>query len=234
MTPMAANLDPRIAEWPGGRIRVFARIKLPKKTGKKTPGGQDRSTFELVDHFVQEAEAKPFGAGFALLQPSAYEAAPGVWVYVEVRDGRLQAVSIESDENGPELTQSVLRSIGSLRKAVRHTVRNLAVRLAVDENGDVYGITATSPEEPLDPRSFEERTADVQVAVEQATGKPGRPRLPDHELELVAQVVREARSRREATDAAVAERFHITLGAAKKRIRIARTRGFLREEHNDG
>ncbi len=77
------------------------------------------------------------GPGFALLEGSGYEVAEGLVVDVDVRDGRLQAVAIRSveEEGGPELTQTVLRSIGSTREAIRAIADGLVVRLELDEKG---------------------------------------------------------------------------------------------------
>ena len=214
-----AKLDPRLAQWPGGRLRVFHCDEKFSKTGRV-----------LTLKFDQETEAKPVGSGFALLQPCTYQALPGVWVDLDVRDGQLQAVAVRSSDDGPELTQSVLRSIGSPRRAIREHGRYALVRLALDEHGEIYGVYSTSPTSPDDFLSAEERMADAQEAVEQATHKPGRPRIPSRELEELARVVSEAQSRRDSTERAVAQHFHISQGAAKKRIRIARERGFLRKK----
>jgi hypothetical protein len=229
------KLDPRIKAWKGGRLRIFAPTLEMKPTGEKTPDGRSLDERELLMKLDQEAEAKPFGRGLALLQPSMIEVLPGVMVEIDVRRGRLQAVAIRSEENGPELTQTVLRKIGSPRNVIREHAPHVLVRLAVDDKGEIYGVYSFAPEHAWDFRIFEELTADIQADVDQTTRKRGRPPLPDEELEEVARVVREARVQRERTDEAVARRFGITWGAAKKRIRIARDRGFLNEEEeSDG
>jgi len=179
---------------------------------------------EAFRQLASQVRSRP---GLALLQPSGYEVAEGLVVDVDVRDGRLQAVGIRSEEGGPELTQTVLRSIGSPREAIREIADGLAVRLEVDKRGKIIGVSSESPQYPRDFRSMEERSADIRPGLEQATRKPGRPSLPDEHLRRVAQVVREAEARRERIDEAVAKHFGITWGAAKKRIRIARERGFL-------
>jgi hypothetical protein len=231
---MVRRLDPRIENWSGGRIRIYYRRQEMRKTGKKTADGQDLHEPELIREFSREEEAVPFRPGLALVQPSGYEPIPGVLVEIGVRGGELQAVAIRSEEDGPELTQSVLRKIGSPRQAIREVARDLVIRLELDDDGSVCGVPATNPVEARDFRSFEERTEDVQEAVEQAARKPGRPRLSDETLRTVAEIVREARAQREPADIAVMNHFRLkTLDAAKKRMRLARERGFL-ERRGDG
>jgi hypothetical protein len=228
---MADDIDPRIAQWPGGPLRVYDRQLGAVMTGEKNEAGADLIDFTLVTEFRQRMKAKPFGPGLALLEDSGSEVAPGLLVDVDVRGGRLQVVAIRSTEDGPELTQTVLRSIGSPREILRKIADRLVVRLEIDKRGRVIGISpAYAPQYPRDFRSLEERTADVRPVIERATRKPGRPPLPDEDLRRVARVVSEARARRERIDKAVAEEFGITWGAAKKRIRIAQERGFLGKE----
>src|SRR5213080_2126627 len=89
------QLDLRIANWPGGRIRIFERGRQVKSrtVGKDAAGNDVLEVSEVVTlEFLQEAEAKPFGPGLALLAGSGYEhqPVPGVLVDIDVRDGRLQ------------------------------------------------------------------------------------------------------------------------------------------------
>lgn len=226
---MPRSRDPRKA-WLGGELDVFFRMLEFKPIGAKDAEG--RELFEpqtLVTKFSQRCEAVPFGEGFALLLPSRSEDVehlPGVELEIGIRDGKPAIVAVRSLDGGPDLNQSVLRRIGL--EQLRDALRYLAVRLELDEDGSVIGVYATSPRSADDASTFEERTADVDAA----SGKllrPGRPRLDDGVLRGVAEVVIEARLRREPIDRAVLDAFDDlhTIAAAKKRIRLARKRGFL-------
>lgn len=223
--------DELICHWSGGPLRVYA-VRYPMKPTGQRRGGKELyapstdAEWTLLSNPTDEAT--PYGEGLALLKPTRFTIAEGVWVDVEVRDGRPQLVKIESEPGGPELTHTLLRRLGSFVEAVRH----LAVRLAV-KDGEVVGITATSDTHPADFRSFAERTADIAIATSEATQRRGRP----SDYSRVAQVAREARALRRGAGSAVAEAFNISLDAAKKRIKRAEAAGFdtgKQKEENDG
>ena len=237
------SLDPRIADWKGGVIAIYTVVGYFRKPRK---GEDDRPRFREVGttepwlvmdtkrKFLLRDEARPIGDGLAVIVPIEAQVLPGVWLEADVRNGELRVVAIRSGQDGPDLTSTVLRKIGSTRDHLRERAVAALLRLHVDESGDVYGVTFLSPDEPDDDREWEELFAEAAAATSRRTartGRPGRPPLTDAELGRVVRVARDARLQKRAMAGAVAEAFGITERAAAKRLRIARERGFeIRQE----
>lgn len=219
------KLDPKVRNWKAGRLRVIAVVWVADEVEVNEEGS---ALLRLERRFLYEKYAVPFGEGFALLKPSTNK--PDAWEYedpkalleFDVRDGRPQCVAVRPAPNGPELTTAILRRL-NLDTQVREYTRELTVRLELDERGRVIGVPVFSPRDPWDARSV----ADVEAELGTAIRRPGRPPISTAELKRVAEVVTEAENARQPTAVAVAEEFHLSIDAAKKRIKKARKDGLL-------
>lgn len=229
---MPRRKDP-LARWQEGEIEIYAHQTDYESTGTNEAGQETFKADRLKLTRVGSTYAKKFGDRLALPEPFEAEVIPlpGVVIDVRLRQGRAQAVAIRSEADGPELNQSVLRRIGGVEDHVREALRDFAYRLEVDEAGQVFGVVVGSDQEPMDRRTWDERTADVAERVAELVPRRGRPRLDDATMRRVAAIVTEARSLKQSTERAVMEAFPgLTFGAAKKRIRLAYERGYLKKE----
>jgi hypothetical protein len=222
------SFAPKIRQWKGGPLRLY----------HLNPRVDDDGDVFLERRYIGKPEMVPFGVGYALLQPPyevSREEDPKVTVTFDLREGRLQCVAISSPPGGPELTQTVLRKL-NIGKETREIAATSAARLELDGKGEVVAVLAASPREPSEAftRSWDDTAAELGGRVR----RPGRPPIGDAELEAVARIVRDAEHSKQPTIAAVATHLHLTVDAAKKRIRKARDRGLLpssnRTEDSDG
>ena len=167
----------------------------------------------------------PYGTDLALLSGASGQLHSGLWIDVEIRDGRPKCVAIRSDDGGPEITSELLRF--PLGNAVAEIVRHHTVRLGRDETGKEFAVFLSSPEYPADRRTIEERTR----AIDESVPKRGRRPLTDDFLRAVADVYRDARAAGRPTDRAIVDRLdaHATLATARGWARKAHLRGFLPE-----
>jgi hypothetical protein len=177
------------------------------------------------------AFATPYGSGLAFLENAEGQLdASGLWLRVEVRDGRPQLIAIESRSTEEPITTNALRF--PLRKAVRYLIRAYTVRLERDvETGEIYGLHATSPIGPGEIRSLEERTADLHHA---AQPKRGRPRLTDEFLSEIAINWTNARDQGRAASYELAEIYDVAPSTVRQWMFKARARGLARKEEEDG
>jgi hypothetical protein len=237
-------VDERIAQWKGGRLRVYRRERrLRLRKGKKAPRdpaalspAEFRATFEpyLVAKLVDgNAEAVPLGNGLALLldpdesRPHGEQRTSGVLgsglrFEVAVRNGRPECVAIRAEPDGPPVTTTGLRV--RVDEAVRELVEATAVRLELDKEGDVIGVLATSPFTASDTTIPPERAGDVRRRLAETAPKRGRPRLSDEHLREVLAEYEKARAQRRPAARAIAERWHVTPETARQWVYKARRR----------
>jgi len=149
---------------------------------------------------------------------------PHVLLRYEVRDDQPQCVAIIALPDGPELTGAILRQL-KVDVQTREWRREHTLRLELDERGRVVGVSMFSPRHPSDMRT----RAVVEHELGLPVHRPGRPAISTAELARVAEIVRDAQHSGQPTGTAVAEEFHLSIDAAKKRIQKARQRGLLEQ-----
>jgi hypothetical protein len=228
-----------LERWKGGQVPVFRRSVTPRKVKTEEAGGRKRDVFvsELVTEYVTTAEAEPYGHRLALLldpkderprgsRRMSGQLESGLWVDVEVIDGRPQCVGLRGD---PEIAPRMLRF--ALDKALEYLIRRSTVRLELDVDGQVIGFLATSPDSPVEQRSVQERTADLpeQYARPQKRGR--RPLSAEH-LRKVLEVAENAAARKRPVSQAIAEEWNVTPGTARQWLH--RARKARAGEENDG
>ena len=211
----------KIRHWNGGQLRIFVVVREADLVGKND-AGEDLYMPRLSRRLVMHTKAVPFGDGFAMIPGESELANPNVLLRFEVRDDRPQCVAISSPPGGPELTTKLLREV-NVRRQTREYLREQTFRLELDEKARVIGVPMFSPRDPWDVRTPE----DIDKELGSAVRRTGRPPISEAELKRVAEIVEEAQRSEQPTANAVAEEFHLTLDAAKKRIQKARQRGLL-------
>lgn len=222
----------RVERFKGGKIPV-----LNRETSYEL-----RATEKRTQHVVPSLHTKvwdewpvvPYGDGFGLISPASGQLHSGLWVDVEVRNGRPQVVAIRSGDDGPEITAQLLRF--RLEEAARELIVRHTVRL-IEHEGKVAGVFATAPEYAGDPRSRDERAGDVLAAREE--GRRGRRPLSDDHLRDVLAEAEAARAQKRAASRAIAERWNVEPTTARQWLHKARQRferrgGRAGEEKVDG
>ena len=213
--------ETRVEDWPGGELRIVVR-RPDIQLGVPIP--------ELPIEEVEfgRGDYVPFGHGFALpasLSVEHVEEMPGIEFEIGVRDGRPRCVAIRSLEGGEPITTTLLRSgrLPAIPRVVRESVAQNAVRVVRSSEGETIGIHSLSTSELRD--TFEERSADVDSAVDELERRERRWRLTDEHLAEVAAVYREALNEGRPTGKAVARKFETSEENARRWVARARTRG---------
>jgi hypothetical protein len=226
-----------IERWQGGRLRLYMPIP-PTVSGAGTrierlPIDDEYDFAPLGDGWAIRADL-PLGVTLADDQPKAVR---GLRVRLDMRDGRFQCVAVESGDEGPALTTSVLRALGPLvARLARERWPTVVVRLVELDDGTIIGeqpwAIPTTERGVLygDPRrpSFGEPAQDVLDEHKRRTRRPGRQPLPDELLAEVAAAYREAERIGRPHIERLRERFpgH-SAPTLRNWTRKARERGFL-------
>jgi hypothetical protein len=183
--------------------------------------------------FVEEGSqnATRYGTDLALLAGAEGQLdSSGLWLRVEVRDGRPQLVAIESRESEHPITTSALRF--PVDKAVRQLIREYTVRVQHDpETGEPYGLHVTSPTGAGEIRSRAERTQDIDHAA--GVRKRGRPRLTDDFLSEVAVKWDNGLKAGGGASYELAREYGVEPSTVRQWMFKARARG-LAQRRNDG
>jgi hypothetical protein len=218
-----------IERWKGGELRVFRPHIEFIEIAEQEVGGLVRPVIapELHMGSPKTVNAIPYGRGFALVLDEGKEHVSdqllsGLWLDVEVRDGRPQCVALRSDSEGPELTPGSLRF--PLDGAVRELIEDSSVRLKLDEAGDIFGIYVTSPQSPVEHRTRTERLSDVREGYVRPAGKRGRQPLSDEHLREVLEVAENARALHQPVSHAIADHWTVTSSTARQWLYKARRR----------
>jgi hypothetical protein len=214
--------ETRVKRWKGGRLRVYGVERWMEQVAEDD-AGEPLYEPRVRRRLIGEADAKALDGGLAVVREIEQVDDSGLELRFELRDRRLQCVSISSPKGAPALTQTVLRALGSIDERAREAAVASAVRLEVDDTGELVGVLLTSPRDPWDQRSWR----DVLEELGSAVPRRGRPPTSTAELERVAAVVEEAQRVGQPIGRAVEQEFSLSPDVAKKRIRKARERGLL-------
>jgi hypothetical protein len=218
--------------WKKGTLPIFRRAVRYRKVKTQEVGGLKRDVRvpELVTESAGTDHAVAYGHRLALLVDEktkrlSEQLESGLWVDVEVLDGRPQCVGLRGD---PEVTPKMLRF--PLDKALAYLIRTHTLRLELDEAGGVIGYFATSPESPVEHRTVAERTADLQERYARSVRRGRRPLSEEH-LREVLNVAKNATDAKEPASRAIAEKWNVTPGTARQWL--YRARKALGKEEND-
>lgn len=213
-------------QWRGGELRVYRRFVVQREVKREEAGGQERPVFvpELQTEFWNTFEAVPYGRGLALILDPGEERLSGqldsgLWLDVEVREGRPQCVGLRSAPDGPEVTPPSLRF--ALDKEVSELIERNTVRLELDDEG-VIGVPAMSPESPVEQRTAAERVADTRDWYARPKQRRGRRPLSDEHLREVLGVAENAAAQKQPASRAIAERWHVQPATARQWLHKAR------------
>jgi hypothetical protein len=186
--------------------------------------------FEFVDDGI--FDAVPYGIGLALLVDEAVEQLDnGLWLRVEVRDGRPQLVAIESRESESPITKvSLSFAVG---KAIKYLIRRATVRLEVDAlTGETYGLRVTSSTGAGDIRPLADRVRDVDRVSKTPT--PGRPGLTDDFLRQIVTEWNDSQAAGGSASVELGRRHHVEPSTVRQWMFKARARGLADKESKDG
>lgn len=224
----------RIERWKGGKLDVYRRTvvyrKIKRGKGRRPPA---YVAPELVTELYDTVEAVPYGRGLALMldprdsRPRGVrrvsgQVKNGLWVDVEVRDGRPQCVGIRSEPGDREVTSKLLRF--ALDVALEELIERSTVRLELDAEGGVIGVRADSPTSPVEQRTVKERRADLRDWYAAPKQKRGRRPLSDEHLHEVLKVAENATAQKKSASGAIAERWTVTPETARQWLYKARKR----------
>jgi hypothetical protein len=176
------------------------------------------------------AAVTPYGTNLALLADARGQLLNGLWLRIEVRDGRPQAVAVESEETSAPITSRTLRF--PVERAVRALIRVHTVRLVRDpESRQMFGVYVTSSSGAGETRSVEERGRDVDREVR--LGKRGRPPKSDEFLRQLAAEWDDAHKQGEGA-VEIAIRHGVATSTVRQWMFKARARGLVRKEDENG
>jgi hypothetical protein len=226
--------DP-VESWKGGRLDVYRRMVVWRKIKSEDISERRKravQTPELLDEFYATVEAVPYGRRLALmLDPKetrprgvkriAGQLKNGLWVDVEVRDGRPQCVGVRSEPGDPAITSKLLRF--ALERALTELIAPRSVRLEPSGDGGVIGVLADSPTSAVERRTVAERRGDLREWYAPPI-KRGRRPLSDEHLAEVLLVAENATSQRKPASGAIAQRWTVTPATARQWLYKARSR----------
>ena len=218
-----------IEQWKGGELRVYRQFVEQRELKRQEVGGLERPVYgpKLRRELWNTVDAIPYGRGLALvLDPGEKRLSgplqSGLWLDIEVRDGRPQCVALRSADEGPELTPESLRF--ALNRAVRILIEEHTVRLELDEAGDIIGVLLKSPQSPVEQRTATERASDAREFYVRPAGKRGRRPLSDEHLDEVLKVAENARAQQQPVTRAIADHWTVQPSTARQWLYKARTR----------
>jgi hypothetical protein len=200
----------------------------------------------LVPVETPEREYVPIGDGWAAPKdPKLSFGREGTWPHhpglegvilkFGIRGGHVACIGIETEEDGPELTSSLLKKVASaVTTWSRFWSLGSLVRLVEADDGEVIGESAMRHRSlfPADATTGWEQYLDPEAIEKYERGRtgPGRPALPDEFLQEVARLYVEAGRLTLPRRSYIAQHFPgYSPAAINNWIRKARLAGFLGE-----